>query len=87
MGKPRSIPAKPEHEKLFLDMTSFLAERTKDMPAEEMLAVLCLTVGQVIAWQDQRRFTPETIMELVTANIMEGNARAVAALKVTVGNA
>lgn len=51
-----------------------------DLPAEEMLAVTCQIVGQMIAFQDQRRFTPQAVMNMVEANIEKGNQDAIASL-------
>ena len=47
-----------------------------DLPAEKMLALSAYTVGQMIAMQDQRKFTSATIMELVSENIEAGNKNA-----------
>lgn len=48
-----------------------------NLPADELLAVMANLVGHVIAMQDQRRFTPDAVMALVTANIQSGNRQAV----------
>lgn len=48
-----------------------------DLPSEEMLAVMSYLLGQMIALQDQRRFTPTTIMKHVRRNIEAGNRTAV----------
>lgn len=43
------------------------------MDATELLAVAAHLVGQLIAMQDQRRWTTEKVMELVSSNIEQGN--------------
>jgi hypothetical protein len=65
------------HEKLRLSLCSVIRRKAPDMPAEEILAIFCQLVGQLIALQDQRRFTPESVMQLVEANIEMGNQHAV----------
>lgn len=42
-----------------------------------VLSMLAYTLGQTIAFQDQTRFTAETIMALVDANIEAGNRDAI----------
>lgn len=51
-----------------------------DVPAVEQLAVVSTFVGQLIALQDRRRFSPERIMAMVAANIELGNAAAITAV-------
>lgn len=48
-----------------------------EMDATHMLATLSYTVGQMIALQDQRKYTAGQIMELVSSNIEAGNAAVV----------
>lgn len=50
------------------------------MQADEILAVLSHMVGQVVAMQDQRRYTPDSVMHLVSMNIERGNEEAIASL-------
>lgn len=64
------------HAKLRLSLCSVIRRKAPDMPAEEILAIFCQLVGQLIAMQDQRRFTPDSIMALVSANIEMGNQHA-----------
>ena len=44
-----------------------------DVPAHELLAMVSYTVGQLVALQDQRRFTPEMAMKIVADNLEAGN--------------
>lgn len=57
------------------------------MPAEEMLAVASYTVGQMLAMQDQSRFTGPMCMEIVARNIQAGNDDAVQSLMDSKGSA
>jgi hypothetical protein len=56
-----------------------------EMDASELLAVASHFVGQLIALQDQRRFTSATVMELVTRNVEQGNQDAINSLMNTGG--
>ena len=53
------------------------------LTAEEMLAGAAQFVGNLTAMQDQRRVTSAMVMEVVAANIEEGNQVAVSALAAT----
>lgn len=58
------------------DVLELLGKHAGTLPADQMLALACHLVGQIIAMQDQRRFTAETVMTLVNANIQLGNQHA-----------
>ncbi|TIV36362.1 MAG: hypothetical protein E5V91_22815 [Mesorhizobium sp.] len=74
------IPATARHEALHEAFLAAIRKTASDMPAEEILAVTCVLVGQLIAMQDQRRFTPAAVMQLVSRNIEAGNQRVIADL-------
>jgi hypothetical protein len=59
------------------DMLALLGKYTDELPQERMLAVASYTVGQIIAMQDQTKFTSESVMALVSENIEAGNRDAV----------
>lgn len=65
------------HEHLRLALCAVIRRKAPDMPAEEILAIFCQLVGQLVALQDQRRFTSDAVMALVSANIQMGNQHAV----------
>lgn len=48
----------------------------KDIPPQQILAILAYTVGQCILMLDQTKFTPEMAMEIVNRNILKGNTDA-----------
>ena len=54
------------------------AEIDAGMSAADVLALLAHTAGACIAWQDQRKMTPEMAMSLVADNIQAGNREAMA---------
>lgn len=70
----------PQIEAFRSEMLVLLNKHFGSLPSEHMLAVASHMVGQMIAMQDQRRFTSATIMELVSRNIEAGNRIAVEAL-------
>lgn len=74
--RTKVIQPTAEHERLRLALCSCIRRKAPDMPAEDILAIFCQLVGQLIAMQDQRRFTSESIMALVSANIEMGNQHA-----------
>lgn len=76
----RSIVPTGRHEAFRDVLLAELRRAFADLPAEEMLAVTCQIVGQMIAFQDQRRFTPQAVMNMVQANIEKGNRDAIASL-------
>ena len=80
-------PSTP-HTRFREDFTALLQKHAGKMSADEMLAVAAYFVGQLIALQEQRRLSPNDAMELVYANIAQGNGDAVAYyLGKPVGNA
>jgi hypothetical protein len=68
------------------DLKLALAKNT-NLSGPEMLAIASQFVGNLIAAQDQRRFTSQQVMRLVSDNIEEGNRMAIAALLDTKGSA
>ena len=71
-------PAGPDHETLYQELLAVL--RRANLSNVELLAIASNMVGKILAMQDQRRYTPETAMEIVIKNIEEGNRQAIAAL-------
>jgi hypothetical protein len=66
-----------KHHALRDELLALMRTKMKEMPAEEILAVLSYTVGQLIALQDQRRFTSAAILDLVAENMEAGNWQAI----------
>lgn len=73
----KAYPATAEHEALRNALLDAVRKTASAMPAEEILAVVCVLVGQLIALQDQRRFTSDAVMDLVAFNIKAGNERVI----------
>lgn len=76
----KTLEASKAHEDLRNALLAAVRKTAPDMPAEEILAVVCVLVGQLIALQDQRRFTSAAVMQLVSQNIEAGNRRVLADL-------
>lgn len=74
--RTKIIQPSAEHDQLSVALCSCIRRTAPDMPAEDILAIFCQLVGQLVALQDQRRFTSESIMALVSANIEMGNHQA-----------
>lgn len=53
------------------------------LSGQEMLAIMAYTLGQLLAFQDQRTMTPDMGLEIIGKNIEKGNADAIEA---TLGN-
>lgn len=58
-----------------------------DLSAIELLAITSVLLGQMIAVQDQTKYTSRQIMDLVAKNIELGNQEAVDNLMNSQGNA
>jgi hypothetical protein len=54
-----------------------ISDHGRELKAEELLAICSHFVGQLIAMQDQRIYTPEMVMEFVSANIEQGNSEVI----------
>ena len=81
MNLPMKSTAPTEQQLAFRrSLEASIADHGKTLDAIELLAVLSHLVGQVIALQDQRAWTPETVMELVSSNIEQGNQEVISRL-------
>ena len=72
-----SIEPDASHEAFLAELKATLGNSGKDMPADILLAIASQFIGQLIAMQDQRRFSTGAIMEMVARNIEIGNAMAI----------
>lgn len=74
----------PETQKRLMGVRARLMAAISDeldagrITAAELLSLLAHTTGACIAWQDQRRLTPDQAMEMVATNIEAGNREAMA---------
>ncbi len=72
------VKPSPDHIKLRAGFIDLVTRETPDMPLDQMVAVVAYMLGQMIALQDQRRWSPAQMMDLVSQNIQAGNRDAIA---------
>ena len=65
------------HEAFYQEFIALLNKHLEKNSAAEILAVASNCVGKLIAMQDQANMTPERAMQIVFANIEEGNQQSV----------
>lgn len=82
----KRLQPSPAHEGFLLDM-KLLTGKHAALPAQEMLAIASQFVGALIAAQNPCKMTPAMAMELVVANINEGNQAMVVGMLKPVGTA
>ena len=70
----------PAHKAYRDALVNTLKAEGKDLDALVLLAIAAHFVGQLAAMQDQRKYSPSAVMEVVTSNIMQGNRDAVDSL-------
>ena len=73
----KKIAPSPSHAAFRDKMLNIMRTDFANTPAEEILAIYAYTMGQLIAMQDQRRFTSAMVMQLVSDNIEAGNQDAI----------
>lgn len=76
---------KPEHEVAFEDIVNLVRKHAETLSPLELLAIAGNMVGKLLAFQDQRKTTPDQAMRTVAKNIEIGNAQAIAKLQNTRG--
>jgi len=78
--KTKSIRPNEAHLKFRKALEAAIAQAGMDLPAEVILAITAHFLGQIIALQDQRKYTGEMVMDLVMQNIQQGNDEALQSL-------
>lgn len=70
-----NVQAQPHHDALHKELSAVMKKYadTYKMSQMEVLAVVSVMTGQVLALQDQSAHTPEEYMQLVADNIELGN--------------
>lgn len=69
------------------DLVDVLRKHGERLSAPEMLALASHLVGQLVALQDQRSMSPDRAMEIVAANIEQGNQEVLDGLHKSAGSA
>ena len=84
----QSMAASDAHEALRDDLVAALRKHAGGMTQIEQVALVSVLLGQMIAYQDQTKYTAQQVMECVWANLEAGNQTAIkAALSNTGGTA
>lgn len=76
MEKYKSTQPQARHAEFNDAMKEVLARFKDRLNGHEMLAVAAHLVGVLVALQDQNKYTPDDVMEMVARNIEAGNAEA-----------
>lgn len=66
-----------ECEAFLAELKAAVGNCGKDLDASVVLAVASQFVGMLAALQDQRRWSPDTVMAIIARNIEIGNATAI----------
>ena len=80
------IPPSPRHVVARDNIVKGLRD-LEDLTPPELLAVAAQVVGQLVALQDQTKYTSAQVMDLVGRNIEEGNRSAIAEIMTPQGSA
>lgn len=73
----RNQKPSPAHHAFRNDALALLRKHADHLQAEDMLALSAHMVGQIIAMQDQRTMTRQAALEIVMANMEQGNAEVI----------
>ncbi len=85
--KTKLHTANPEHEIAYQDIVALVRRHAEHLSAVEMLAIAANMLGKLCALQDQRKYTPKMVMEIVVQNVEEGNRQAIAQVQQSRGTA
>lgn len=85
MTKTKFVAPTAQHLAFRHALEAAIAQHGATLDAVDLLAVTSHLVGQLIALQDQRRYTPALVMQMVQSNIEQGNSEVVNGLLTGVG--
>lgn len=80
MTKLISKEASPGHEAMYQALLEVLQRYEVEIGIHSQLGILSNIVGKYVAIQDQTRYTPDMIMQMVAENIQYGNQQVIAEL-------
>lgn len=75
--KTKLVEPNPAHLKFRKALEGAIKQGGEELQAEEILAIVSHFVGQLVALQDQRKYTMTDVMELVSTNLERGNREVV----------
>lgn len=76
----KSYPPLTPHREFRDDLLAVIRKHGAKLEAAEILAIAAHLVGQIIALQDQRTMSREMALQIVGANIEQGNQEVVGKL-------
>lgn len=74
--KVRTLETTEQHVQFRNDIIEVMRKHG-NLPSVEMLCLTSQFVGQLVALQDQTRYSAKVIMEMVAMNVEEGNRAAI----------
>ena len=83
--KEKIVQPSPLHIAFRSDLLALLDKHAGKLDASEMLALAAHAIGQIVAFQDQRKMTPDMALSLISRNIEQGNREAMNAMSKTEG--
>ncbi|ATC34132.1 hypothetical protein CA606_18330 [Caulobacter vibrioides] len=82
---PKPQPPNDKHEALYQELVAVM--RKYELSQVEILAVVANITGKCLAFQDQTKGTADDYMQIVIANLEEGNRQALDGLLNPIGRA
>lgn len=61
-------------------LVAALRVHSDDVTAIELVAIVSHMLGQIVALQDQTKFTPDQVMQVVVSNVEQGNQEVILGL-------
>lgn len=80
---PTKVVKPNNNHKKFRDDLLSVIKKYPDLPSDEILSLVSHFVGQLIAFQDHTKITPEIALEIVRKNIEHGNKEALSTYSIT----
>jgi hypothetical protein len=80
LPKTKLVQPTESNKKMRDEVINVIKKYSDNIEAIEILAILAYTVGQTVAMQDQRKYTSDTLMLLISQNIEAGNKHVIDSL-------
>jgi hypothetical protein len=84
---PRTVETSTKHEALYQEVIAVIRKYSDEMDNAEILAVVANMTGKVLAMLDQRKYSLEAAMAIVSRNIELGNRQVIDGLMNSEGQA
>ncbi|MQB43354.1 hypothetical protein [Rhizobium sp. ICMP 5592] len=83
----RTVETSGKHETLYQEVIAVIRKHSDDMDPAEILAVRANMTGKVLAMLDQRKYSLEAAMAIISRNIELGNQQVIDGLMNSEGQA